>query len=141
MASVVGMVKNGSEVSVRKCKTGSESSPLRREKPSTSSAVGILLPGRRRLLRRGNSSGSDSEGSEGEERTVPLPRPAKSSELPVFPKTGLRKHPFSSVPDSEDLVDSVPEDLTEDVIYVKTERVSLSQTFLTSWLIKRRSRV
>jgi hypothetical protein len=141
------MVKTGLEVSGRSHTTGSESFSLRRERSSSSLSLGVLLPGRRRLLQRGTSSGSDSDGSEGEERAVLLPRRAKSTALQVVPKTGLRKPYLSLVTHSEDRVGSedraglVAENLLEDVIYVKTERVSLSQTFLTSCLINKRSRV
>ena len=141
MANAPGMVKTGSEVSGRARKTGSNSFSLRREKSFSSSSMGILLHGRRRLLHRGNSSGSDSDGSEGEERAVPLPRRAKSTVLHVVPKTGRRKPSLSSWTHSDDWVGLVAENLSEDVIYVKTERVSLSQTFITSFLINKRSRV
>ena len=127
------MVRGDSGVSVCKANTGSESSHLRRGQPSGSSFKGVLFPGRRRLLKRGSSSGSASEETEGEEPTIPLLRRAGPSVSLFFPAIGLRKRSFSFVAHYEDL--------TDDVIYVKTERVSLFQTFLTSWSITKRSRM
>ena len=117
LASFPGMVRKDSNVSVCKRKTGCESSHLRRGQSSGSSFKGVLLPGRRRLLKRGTSPWSDSEETEG-----PLRRTGPSVSL-VFPEIGLRKRSFSSVAHSEDLMGSVPEVLTDDVIYVKTARV------------------
>ena len=113
-----GMVRSKSGTPFLGCKNGPGSRFLRREQPSAFPRVGVLLPGRRRLLRR-----EDSEGAESEEPAA------------------LRKRSFSSMGQSGDAQDSSPGAFTDDVIYVKTKRVVLCQTFLTSWLIKKRPRV
>ena len=109
------MVRDISDISVCERKTGSESSHLRQEQPSGSLFKGVLLPGRRRMLKRGSSSGSDSEEAEKEEPTAPLLRRAGLSVSLVLPETGLRKRSFSSVAHSEDLVGSFPEVLTDNL--------------------------
>ena len=111
-----------------------------------------ILPGRRRFMREEDSSESESEGEgenselltsssshlrvSGAKRSVAGGKRECSSGSPkrvcVLPSSsvpapsGLRVAAGSDVPDS-----------SPDVMYVRTERASLSQTFLTSWLVRK----
>jgi hypothetical protein len=118
--------------------------------PPSQGTVRLLLPGRRRLMREEDSSGTDSDGEEG---NIVVPsssvdhlnvsgskRPAPSGQGEA--SSGLPKRirvpsplPAPASSDSGIAVDSGASD--SDVIYVRTERVSLSQTFLTSWLVRK----
>ena len=148
------------------------SANLRKATSPAHPSVGILLPGRRRLMRSEDTSGSDSEGGGDEGSFGPVPR---SPALPSLPgSAGLRSRNRSSLGKNGLASDSAGEDEvscgfherfcasfsprvpvtkdsgsarcsapgadTCDVINVKSERASLSQTFLTSWLVMRRSR-
>jgi hypothetical protein len=109
-----------------------------------------LLPGRRRLMRDEDSSGTDSDGEERDTVAPPSsvshlhgsgskrPTPSGQGEVSFPPSKRIRvPHPLP-VPvslDSGSVLDSGGPD--SDVIYVRTERVSLSQTFLTSWLVRK----
>ena len=116
--------------------------------------VGVILPGRRRLMREEDSEESASEEDEergglftGPSRECPLldlgikrskpngglenssgfsKKTCTASSSPVPATSG------SSVTTGSDVVHSSP-----DVIYIKTEGTVLSQTLLTSWLVKK----
>ena len=103
-----------------------------------------LLPGRRRLMRDEDSSGTDSD-EEGRDAVTPpssvshlhgsgskRPTPSDKGEACFPPSKRARVPHPSSVLVS---LDSGGSD--SDVIYVRTERVLLSQTFLTSWLVRK----
>ena len=97
------------------------------------SLVGALLPGRRRLLRWENTSGSDSEREGGEEPAASVLRPPVPPSSPGSAAPGSRTRTFASV--------AAAGACSDDVIYIRTERGLQSQTFLTSWLVKKRSRL
>ena len=118
--------------------------------PPRRGPVRPLLPGRRRLMREEDSSGTGSDGEEGDVvvpssyvsylRVSGSKRPAPSGQWEA--SSGLPKRirvpsplPAPAPSDSGIAVDSGASD--SDVIYVRTERVSLSQTFLTSWLVRK----
>ena len=112
---------------------GSGPTHLRRVGFSALSSVEALLPGRRHLQRGEDTSGSDSEGEEGEEPAASVLRTAEPLSSPGSAASGSRKRPLASA--------AAPVACSDDVIYIRTERVFLSQTFLTSWLVKKRSRM
>ena len=103
-----------------------------------------LLPGRRRLMRDEDSSGTDSD-EEGMDAAASPPSvshsPALGSKRPTPGDEGESSFPSSKrtcVSHSSSVL--VPLDSggsDSDVIYVRTERVPLSQTFLTSWLVRK----
>jgi hypothetical protein len=103
-----------------------------------------LLPGRRRLMRDEGSSGTDSD-EEGMDAVAPpssVSHPhAPGSKRPTPSDKGEDSFLSSKrtcVPHSSSVL--VPLDSggsDSDVIYVRTERVPLSQTFLTSWLVRK----
>ena len=118
--------------------------------PPSRRLVRPLLPGRRRLMREEDSSGTDSDGEEGDIvapsssvshlRGSGSKRPAPNGQWEASSGHSKRirvPHPLP-VPLSSDsgiALDSGASD--SDVIYVRTERVLLSQTFLTSWLVRK----
>ena len=109
-------------------------------------AVWSLLPGRRRLMREEDSSGTDSgeeppTSLEGDLRTLGVKRPAPACGWGRPLECGKRVCILSFPPVPASSGDRVVEssgasDSSPDVIYVKTERASLSQTLLTSWLVR-----
>ena len=121
---------------------------------SDRATVGVILPGRLRLMREEDSDESASEEDEescglfmGPSRKCPLlglgiKRSKPNGELENSSTFSKKTCPTSSSPvpatsgsrmtTGSDLFDSSP-----DVIYIKTERTALSQTLLTSWLVKK----
>ena len=108
-----------------------------------------LLPGRRRLMREEDSSGTDSGGEEEDNAVSPpsvscLHVSGSKRSTPGGQREAPSGHPkrvcvlsFWPAPAPSDSRIAVGSGASEpDVIYVRTERVSLSQTFLTSWLVR-----
>jgi len=135
------LVRNSSGALVLRFNPASKSLRLCGERPPAVSQAKTLLPGRRRLLWGDDFSESDSDEVESEKWTDPPRQPVRSSFLPVHQRTGLPKRSISPVVRPKKRRGPTAEDPTEDVVYVKTERVLLSQTFLTSWLVDKKSRV
>jgi hypothetical protein len=105
-------------------------------------------------MRAEDSEGSDSEGTgETGGSLAPGVRPRSlrvsggkrvrvedaQADLSGFPRQACSSLPsVVGIPARPPLVPGpVPSDSSGDVIYVRTERVLLSQTFLTSWLVKK----
>ena len=122
-------------------------------KPGAPPAWGVtsrLLPGRRRLVRQEDSSGTDSDGEEGD-LVVPSssvsylavsgskrPAPGGQCETSFAPSRKVRaSYPLPVLAPSDSGIASNSDSSDSDVIYVRTERASLSQTFLTSWLVRK----
>ena len=103
-----------------------------------------LLPGRRRLMRDEGSSGTDSD-EEGRDAVTPpssvSPLHGSGSKRPTPSGQGEVSFPPSKrtrVPHPSPVLVSLDSGGSDsDVIYVRTERVPLSQTFLTSWLVRK----
>ena len=103
-----------------------------------------LLPGRRRLMRNEDSSGTDSD-EEGMDAVAPPPSVSDSPALGSKRSTPGDKGEGSFPPRKKTCVSQSPSvrapldsgESDSDVMYVRTERVPLSQTFLTSWLVRK----
>ena len=117
---------------------------------------GVLLPGRRRLMRDENPSGSDSEEEWERAGSAALGSrkrllcslgcsgPEVVGEVGGSSGSPTRLHASCSslvavMGGPKIALCSAPGAATRDLIYVRAERVSLSQTFLTTCLVKRGS--
>ena len=97
----------------------------------------VLVPGKRRLMR-------EVYDSDSEEEEVQVASPSSSKKGP-----GSIIQARSSVPSvaraslgrfKKTLEEDGSDDSGEEVQYLRTERVELSQSLMTSWLVPRRSR-
>ena len=102
--------------------------------------IQVLVPGKRRLLREVCDSDSEEEedqvASPSSYKKGPGSITQTKSSVPSVARASLGRFKKTLEEDESDESD----DSGEEVQYLRTERVELSQSLMTSWLVPRRSR-